>query len=130
MLTISAYAAATCGDATSVCGVAHCKFESDSTSYKSTTIFNESTVIVSGYFSDEKYITVENNPIDNNCMENTEESENFVSKTECVNGREIHTVTLAQDAKTQFQQDLQEIRAYCKGIDNKLIEEEIESTDN
>lgn len=123
LLTISAYATAACGDSKTICGIVHCEFQDDPSSYKSTTTFNENTTIVSGILSSDSYIVIEDTPAESNCTEFTEETGNFKNRTECKNGREIHTRTTTLNIKEEFEQDKLDVKTNCQTINKQFIEE-------
>lgn len=123
LLTISTYATAACGDSTTICGIIHCEFQDDSSSYKSTTTFNETTTIVSGSLSNDTYIVIEDSPAESNCTEFAEETSDFKNRTECKNGREIHTRTMTSNIKEEFEQDKLDVKTNCQTINKQFIEE-------
>lgn len=123
LLTIFAYATAACGDSKTICGIVHCEFQYDPSSYKSTTTFNENTTIVSGILSSDSYIVIEDTPAESNCTEFAEETGNFKNSTECKNGREIHTRTTTLNIKEEFEQDKLDVKTNCQTINKQFIEE-------
>lgn len=127
LLTISTYATAACGDSTTICGIIHCEFQDDSSSYKSTTTFNENTTIVSGSLSNDTYIVIEDSPAESNCKEFSEETNNFKNSTECKNGREIHTRTTTLNVKEEFEQDKLDVKTNCQKMNGQFVEEKIDN---